>query len=256
MDSFIGWIGGKRLLRNEIIARFPKETPSRYIEVCGGAGWVMFKKDKIKNQIEVFNDIDSNLINLYRCIKYHPEAVKKELEYMLQSREMFFDLKDQINVRGLTDIQRAARYFYLIKFSFGCDKRTYATRPKTLANTLERFADVQERLNGVLIENRDFESLIKLYDSKDALFYVDPPYYGTEKYYDDNGSPFHQEDHKRLKECLSKIKGKFILSYNDDDFIRNLYSGYNIEGVTRDNSLVRNGKDNHKYAELIIRNYE
>lgn len=70
MNSFIAWIGGKKLLRKEIVKRFPEEGFTRYVEVFGGAGWVLFEKEQGK-ELEVFNDRDSNLINLYRCIKYH-----------------------------------------------------------------------------------------------------------------------------------------------------------------------------------------
>ena len=70
MNSFIAWIGGKRLLRKAIIERFPEEGFDRYIEVFGGAGWVLFGKE-VGKELEVFNDADSNLINLYRCIKYN-----------------------------------------------------------------------------------------------------------------------------------------------------------------------------------------
>ena len=70
MNSFIGWIGGKRLLRKEILGRFPEDI-GRYIEVFGGAGWVLFAKEKQAGQLEVYNDRDGNLVNLYRCIKYH-----------------------------------------------------------------------------------------------------------------------------------------------------------------------------------------
>ena len=95
MNSFIAWIGGKRLLRKEIINRFPKEGFSRYIEVFGGAGWVLFAKEAGK-ELEVFNDIDSNLINLYRCIKYHCSELQKELDYFLISREEFFFRKSPV----------------------------------------------------------------------------------------------------------------------------------------------------------------
>ncbi len=255
MDSFIGWIGGKKALRKEIVSRFPDRLPSTYVEVCGGAGWVFFEKEYSKKQLEVFNDIDSNLINLYRCIQHHPEALVKELEYILSSHELFYDFKDQINMRGLTDIQRAARYFYLIKISFGCDKRSFATRKKRLDKALERFEDIQARLTGVVIENRDFEDLINLYDNEDALFYIDPPYHGTERHYNKNGKPFIEEDHYRLRDCLAKIKGKFILSYNDDNFIRCLYEGYHIEGLKRNNTLSAHSDNKEKFSELIIRNY-
>lgn len=253
MDSFIGWIGGKKLLRNEILGRFPEEQPKAYVEVFGGAGWVMFAKDKKASQLEVFNDMNSNLINLYRCIKYHREAVIEELNFLLSAREVFNDYKEQMNMPGLTDIQRAARYFYLIKISFGCTARTFATNKKRLDKTIERLGEIQERLNGVVIENKDFENLIKVYDRETTLFYLDPPYHGTEKHYD---SQFTLEDHYRLNEVLKGIKGKFILSYNDDEFIRELYKDFNVEGILRNNTLAANSANGKKFAEVIIMNYK
>ena len=90
MNSFIAWIGGKKLLRKEIVKRFPEEGFTRYVEVFGGAGWVLFEKEQGK-ELEVFNDRDSNLINLYRCIKYHCGELQRELEWLTISREQFFD---------------------------------------------------------------------------------------------------------------------------------------------------------------------
>lgn len=255
MDSFIGWIGGKKSLRDVIISNFPAEPPKRYVEVFGGAGWVLFRKDKVSGQFEVFNDIDSNLINLYRCIKYHPEALAKELDYILTSREIFYDYKNQLRTGGLTDIQRAARYLYLVKISFGCKKESFSTRPKSVDSALNKFNEVKDRLSGVIIENQDFFSLIKAYDSPDTLFYLDPPYYGTEKYYQGSDGGFDKSSHSRLKECIDNIKGKFLLSYNDNEFIRQLYSGYNIEGLTRTNTLSTRCDINKNYKEILIKNY-
>ena len=92
MNSFIAWISGKKLLRKAIMERFPEEDFDRYIEVFGGAGWVLFGKE-VGKELEVFNDADSNLINLYRCIKYHREELQKELKWLAVSREQFFDSK-------------------------------------------------------------------------------------------------------------------------------------------------------------------
>ena len=85
MNSFIAWIGGKKLLRKEIVKRFPEEGFTRYVEVFGGAGWVLFEKEQGK-ELEVFNDRDSNLINLYRCIKYHCGELQREMEWLTISR--------------------------------------------------------------------------------------------------------------------------------------------------------------------------
>lgn len=83
-------------------------------------------------------------------------------------------------------------------------------------------------------------------------FILNPPYHGTEKYYE--GS-FTEADHERLKAVLSSIKGRFILSYNDDAYVRELYKGYNIEEISRNNSLAGKTKTS-EFKELIIRNYE
>ncbi len=253
MNSFIGWVGGKKALREVILNEFPMETTKRYVEVFGGAGWVLFHKGKVPKQQDVYNDIDSNLVNLFRVIKYHREEFEKELQLTLPARETFNDFKEQIEVSGLTDIQRAVRYFYLIKLSFGSAKGSFATSGKGLKTTLERLSEVQERLNSVTIENKDFENLIKVYDRPDTLFYLDPPYHETEKYYK-NGNEFAEDDHVRLCESLKNIKGKFILSYNDDAFIRELYKDFNIIETTRKNTLSANS-NTKAFNELIIKNY-
>ena len=249
MNSFISWIGGKKLLKKRIIEQFP-ESFDRYIEVFGGAGWVLFGREK-HAAMEVFNDINGNLINLYRCVKYHPEALQKELEWFLISREQFFDCVSQSEVRGMTDIQRAARFYCRIKLSFGSDLRSFGVRPRDMEAAVSYLQEVSKRLNRVVIENVDFGRLIKTYDRESALFYCDPPYYEAEKYYPDR---FQPEDHLRLKESLSGIKGRFILSYNDCSEIRRLYKGYTIIETDRQDNLVTKTNP-RRYRELIIKNY-
>lgn len=243
MNSFISWIGGKKLLRNKIIEQFPEEY-DRYVEVFGGAGWVLFAKDR--KGTEVYNDINSNLVNLYKCVKHHPEALQKELDGILMSRELF---QDAIwDTRGLTDIQRAARFFVAIKESFGSRMETFGLQPKNMKASVDFLKIASERLNTVVIENRDFDKIIQSYDKEDTLFYLDPPYYKTERYYQGGFKP---EDHKRLRESLGNIQGKFLLLHNDCPEIRELYREYEIIEVDRNNNLAT-GK---RYKELIIKNY-
>ena len=110
MNSFISWIGGKKLLRKKILEQFPEQGEvERYVEVFGGAGWVLFGKDS-HAPLEVFNDANSELINLYRCVKYHPEALQKELDGLLMSRELFFDAIHPNE--GLTDIQKSGQILH------------------------------------------------------------------------------------------------------------------------------------------------
>lgn len=221
------------------------------IEVFGGAGWVLFGREPSSKVMEVFNDYDAELVNIYRCIKYHPDALQHELDMLPDAREVFFDCRAQEQVRGLTDIQRAARSLYLIKASFGTDRRTFATAPKGVRNISASFPAVQERLRRVIIENLDFEHLIKTYDRENALFYCDPPYVETEKYY---RARFQESDHKRLADALHNIKGRFLLSYNDCPQVRELYADCIIEPVSRRNTLSAQSVDGYK--EVLVRNYE
>lgn len=213
---------------------------------------MLFAKEKQAGQLEVYNDINGNLVNLFRCVKYHCGELQREFDWLLSSREQFFDYVAQANMRGLTDIQRAARFFYVVKLSFGSNQSTYATSKKTVDNVVERLTDVKERLRGVNIEHKDYADLIRVYDRKAALFYLDPPYVGTEGYYE---SPFTADDHRRLRSALESVKGRFILSYNDCPEVRELYKGYTIERIERRESLSGCGKNKKQYAEVIIRNY-
>lgn len=246
-NSPISRVGGKCLLRKAICERFPTaDRFDRYIEVFGGAAWVLLYKDK-HAQMEVYNDGDGELVNLMRCIKYHSGELQREISGIYNSREMFLDALEQLHCRGFTDIQRAARYFIKMRISYGSNGRQFGCSSKPLQKATEYLSTVSGRFASVVIENKNYDDLIKVYDRSKALFYLDPPYYGAEKMYD---VTFTKEDHFNLKQHLSNIKGLFLLSYNDDPFIRNLYKNFNIEPIQRSNSLSTGN-----YRELLIRNY-
>ena len=246
MKSFIPWIGGKSLLANKITSMFPEKI-DRYIEVPGGGGSVLFAKEK-HAPLEVYNDANGHLVNLFRCIRFHCQELQREISGYVNSREVFEEIRERINMHGFTDIQRAAMFYIMIKISYGADGRTYGCNKKNISP--DYLSEIEKRLKtgaGVVIEHKDFENLIKVYDRPGALFYCDPPYHKTEKYYD---AEFNDSDHERLNACLRGIKGKFVLSYNDDEYIRNLYKDFNITAVSRQNNLSRG-----EYKELIIANY-
>ena len=243
MKSFIPWIGGKSQLAKRIISEFPGNF-DRYIEVFGGGASVLFAADKHAH-MEVYNDANGQLVNLFRCIKYHREELQREIRYYLNSREMFLDCRDRLDCSGFTDIQRAAMYYICIKISFGASVDSFGCAPKGLATV--RFEEVEKRLERVVIEHKDFEELIKQYDRPNALFYCDPPYHTTEKHYSER---FTEEDHYRLNTVLTALKGHFILSYNDDDFVRELYKDFKIVSVERQNNLSKGS-----FKEIIIKNF-
>ena len=243
MKSFIPWIGGKNLLANRIISMFPDDF-SRYIEVFGGGAAVLFHGQRHAN-LEVYNDRNSELVNLFRCAKFHRAELQREISGYFNSREIFSEIQAKMRLSGFTDIQRAAMFFVMARLSFGANMRTFGGRQRNLSG--DCLTEVEERLESVVIENMDFCELIKRYDCDGALFYCDPPYSRTERYYDE---AFRKDDHERLKAILSQISGKFILSYDGSDFIRDLYRDFEIIEVERQNNMA-----NGWYKELIIRNF-
>ena len=249
MNSFISWIGGKKLLRKAILEQFPETgTFDRYIEVFGGAAWLLFYKES-HAKMEVYNDINGELVNLFRIVKYHPDALQKELDWILMSREQFFDALRVTS--GLTDVQRAAHFWVVIRESFGANCHSFRANGRDMIKAIELLREASVRLNQVVIEHLDFEHLFKTYDRDSALFYLDPPYYDAERYYPDR---FQPEDHTRLKTALDNIKGRFILSYNDCPEIRTLYEGYTMVEAERPDNLTAQSQSK-RYRELIIKNF-
>ncbi len=249
MDSFISWVGGKKQLRKEIIKRFPMEGVEKYVEVFGGAGWVLFGKEPHKK--EIYNDINGELVNLFRMIKYHPGALEAELVFLLNSREEFFRQK-VMQPEHMTELQRAARMYYLIRASYGSKVNTFGCGFRDIS-AIKNLQEVHNRLASVLIENKSFEEIIQKQDGKGTLFYLDPPYHGTEKLYNIEDG-FGEDKHRKLAELLRTAKGRWVLSYNDDAFIRELYQGFRIEEIERSNNMGIAAGGNKIFKELIIRN--
>ena len=151
-----------------------------FIPWIGGGSSVLFAKEK-HAPLEVYNDANGHLVNWFRCIRFHREELQREISGYINAREIFEDIRTQINMRGFTDIQRAAMFYIQIKISYGADGRTYGCNKKNISP--DYLSEVEKRLKtgaGVVIEHKDFENLIKVYDCPGALFYCDTPYHKTE----------------------------------------------------------------------------
>lgn len=285
MNSLISWVGGKKALRELIYQRFPKEY-GRYIEVFGGGGWVLFGKTPEKN--EVYNDYNNNLSNMFAVVRDQPLAFIQELGYLPENGRNIFNLYREIiskqriedkyveeemkkvkvyfteiqaeEIRTIMmknrienqDVQLAVAFFKLIRYSYGSGCRTFGCRAYDVRKAFSTVWDVSERLAQVTIENKDFEELIIQYDRPDAFFYCDPPYYLTEGHYE---VVFKKEDHIRLCRTLRNIQGKFLLSYNDCEFIRELYKDFYIESCSRVNNMALRYDCSSQFPEILISNY-
>lgn len=255
INSFMAWVGGKKALRDEILARFPRNY-KRYIEVFGGAGWVLFHKPP-GNDFEVFNDFNGNLVNLYRCVREQPEALRGELRYMLNSRLDFEYMKKMLHSQAvLPDVRRAAYYYALIRYSYAAGTSTFGSQPHAMWNNFTLIESAAGRLQKVVIENKDCVKLIRQYDRPESFFYCDPPYYNADQYYETVSADGF--DHAELADALLGIKGKFLLSYNDCPEIRALYDrpGIVVEGISRLSNIAQRYENGKQYPELLISNYD
>ena len=252
MNSFMSWVGGKKALRDAVLARFPPYY-ERYIEVFGGAGWVLFHKPPGMD-FEVYNDFNSNLSNLYRCVRDKPNKLKYKLRYVLNSREDF-DWIAGLHKRNLfpkfRDIDRAAKFYQLIRYSYASGLDSFASQPHSIWSDFPMIDLAARRLQKVIVENKDFEKLIRQYDRPVSFFYCDPPYFDAESLY---AVDFPKEKHEELHWILSQCKGYIVVSYNDCPFIRSLYGDFYILAFRRSNPLSQ--RAGATYDELIMTNYD
>ena len=272
-------------MRGIILSVFPL-VYGKYIEVFGGGASILYAKRQ--ERFEVYNDFNGDLVNLFRCIKDRPMALIKTLKFCsLHSRQEFNILQDFLKMdepdypymeeeiqiarelfdeqdaemiikilsekTELYDVERAATFYKLIRYSYGSAGKSFGGQPINLLNTLELIQAAAFRLRETVIENKDFESLIKQYDRPDSFFYLDPPYVQTEGHY---LVEFPKEDHIRLYNTLKELKGKFLLSYNDCEFIKELYKDYMIVEHTRANPLAHRYDAGSQFKELLIGNYD
>lgn len=243
-------MGGKSKLRKTIIDMIPEHTC--YVELFFGAGWVYFGKEPSK--VEVINDIDKELINLFKMIKYHAPEVERMLEYQISSRDMFEEYKNY-TIEYLTEINRAVRFLYLITQSFAGKGQHYGygttAKPKPQIFYKDVLGELKERLRNTYVENLSFEKVIDKYDRGHTFFFADPPYYETSGYQNE----FGEEHHLLLRDKLTSLKGKFLLTINNHESTRKWYKDFNIREVEVNYSVSKDHKDKQKYKELIITNY-
>lgn len=257
MKSFLAYMGGKSLLVNKIVPKIPEHRC--YVEVFAGAAWLLFRKDENMSHVEVINDINLDLVTLYRVVKHHLEEFIRYFKWILVAREEFARFKAE-HPESLTDIQRAVRFYYLLKSGYAARIKSPSfssaatSAPRlNLLRIEEELSAVHLRLSRVYIENCHYENIILKFDRPDTFFYIDPPYYGCEDYYGEG--VYCRDDFKKMRDILASVQGKFIMSINDVPEIRNLFKRYLIIDV--ETSYSAGGADKKKkVTELLVMNYE
>ncbi len=225
---FFGYLGGKQRLIKTILPLIPKH--SRYVEVFGGSAAILLNKPP--SAVEVFNDIDAELINLFMTVRDHPKQFARYVQSLPYSRELYERWQRQIKNEGLhgTQLEHAAEFYYLLRSSFFCHVEKgwrFATKTdeaSRLYNCIGEVETIARRLQSVYIDHLDFRRCIKNWDRPDTFFFLDPPYYGAVPYR--KGVPaFTVQDHEDLASLLHHTKGKWLLTYNDHPRVVELYAG-------------------------------
>jgi DNA adenine methylase len=247
------YLGGKRRLAAQIIARLRAVPHRAYVEAFTGMGGVFLRRPW-RSPAEVINDRSTDVATLFRVLQRHYVPLMDMLRWQLTSREEFDRLR-AATADSLTDLERAARFLYLQRLAFGgkVTGRNFGVVPQgpgrfdvtRLAPLLE---EVHARLAGVVIERLDYGDLLRRYDREGTLFYLDPPYFGVEADY--GAELFSPAEWDRLAGLLRGLKGQWLLSLNDRPEVRALFAWARLEEVEVGYSV--SGGTGTRARELLI----
>jgi len=278
----LSYIGGKSKIGKWIVPHYPKDMET-YVEPFGGMFWCYYNMDldeypNLKNI--VYNDFNPLNYNLFMCVQNPTELLKSVESIPCQQRgventpteykDLFKEFQDEIFADDFEinypDYDVAAKYAYIITQVFsgskpetsnyidlkGKYKSKYLTFRDKLKN--DKWLTKFDKIN--VFENTDFEELINKYDGDNSYFYLDPPYWKTENYYSNHD--FDRNDHERLANILTKMKGKFSLSYYEFELLSEWFP--KKQYLWEEKQFVKaaaasKGKAQNKGTELLILNY-
>ncbi|MGE8121538.1 DNA adenine methylase [Pseudomonas fulva] len=253
-SPIIPWMGGKRRLADRLIPLFPPHEC--YVEVFAGGAALFFMRPQ-PAPVEVLNDLNGDLVTLYRVVQNHLEEFVRQFKWALSSRQIF-EWQKMTRPETLTDIQRAARFFYLQQHAFGgkVTGQTFGTATTGPAINLlrieENLSAAWQRLSGTYVENLSWFDCAERYDRPHTFFYMDPPYWETAGY----GVDFPFSEYERMADFMRRCKGRAMVSINDHPDIRRAFKGFNFERLK-----IRYTSSNHRHAktdmsdELVIMNW-
>lgn len=240
--------GGKSRLLKHLLPLIPAHHC--YVEPFAGGLALLLAKPRSK--VEVLNDKDGDLVTFYRCVRFHTEPLLAELQWVLTSREEFYDYRNQ---PGLTDIQRAARWYFRNRTCFGgVDARSFGISAVSAADSRERRLEsvrqLSVRLDRTIIEHLDWEHCVSLYDRPATFFFLDPPYLGCSNV---GYAAWTPADAMKLREVLRSTKGRWLLTFNDCTEVRQIFAGCRITSIERALGIHHREESSGRYRELIIR---
>lgn len=250
------YIGGKRNLARRLVHRIDATPHRTYAEVFVGMGGVFLRRDH-RPPAEVINDWSEDVATFFRVVQHHYVPFLDYMRFQITSRAGFEKLL-ALEPASLTDLQRSARFLYLQRLAFGgkVRGRNFGVNPAGAARfdvtkLGPMIEAVHERLAGVVVERLPWSEFIARYDREGTLFYLDPPYFGSEQDY--GAGMFGRAEFAVMAEQLHGIRGRFLLSLNDHPEVRRIFDGFTIEA--EDVRYTVGGMDRSKMVgEVIISN--
>ncbi|HEY0116300.1 MAG TPA: DNA adenine methylase [Allosphingosinicella sp.] len=247
------YVGGKSRLAKKLIAAINAIPHKTYAEPFLGMGGVFLRRDR-KPPAEVINDLSGDVSTFFRILQRHYVAFLDMLRFQLTSRVEFERLR-ATNPETLTDLERAARFLYLQCTTYGgLREGVFGLRPHRpgrfdVTRLQPALEDLHERLAGVTIERLPFDDLMRRYDRPEALFFIDPPYWGIEGLY--GKELFSRADYETLRARLRQLAGSFILTINDKPEVREFFAEFTVQPVAFRYSVSKHHNDGR---ELVITN--
>ncbi len=247
----VRWPGGKTRLLPHILPLIPEHTC--YCEPFAGGLAVLLAKPRSK--LEIVNDLNGDLVALYRCAQFHLDALVQEMEFLIASRR---NLKDFVAQPGLTDLQRAARFLARNKMSFGGNMASYGvskvsggSATASRANVLTALRALNQRMDSVSVENLSYERMFENYDSPGTFFFIDPPYL------DSKASAYRgwtADEMRAFAARVAQLQGAWIVTVDDSALNRELFGSYKFIATLSRNGCVnqRHAKNQRQFGELII----
>ena len=266
------WVGGKRQLLGKIKQRLPSLI-SNYYEPFVGGGALLFS---LQPSRAVINDLNKDLINVYRTIKVKPTDLIEDLKKHKNEANYFYTLRAldrSPQFENLSDVEKASRTIYLNKTCFNGLYRVNNSgefnspfggykNPNVVNEIAIRAVSTYFNQSKIEILNGDFEAILKGARGKKSFVYLDPPYDPVSKspnFTGYNQGGFNRDEQLRLRNLCDKLNRrgvKFLLSNSVTDFIKDLYQNYTIETIKATRAINSDGTKRGEVEELLIRNYD
>lgn len=209
--------GGKTVYHEKILQYFPEHR--RYVEPFGGSAAVLLNKPP--SYIEVYNDLDDDVVHFFRVLRERREDLAAWLQRTPYSRSVYEDWVSAFydGYRPDDDLERAGRWFYLrySQFNGSLDRRNgfktggKRNEARSFRGSIDDLELVADRLGEVTIECQPYHAVLDRYDHPDTLTYLDPPYYDTARDHYRVGGGFDE-----VAETVEEYVARYSMAYSDD----------------------------------------